>query len=125
MSTPSQDIASTLLSYTGPEKDAVRNAIIKLAGEDLSEMRHLVSRAQTGYRQILWEASAAEPAPSLLESVAGLTFYQRLHRLNRVQQWQEAVKHRDRTKALALLRQCAYNAVDSEKLIASEFSAPK
>lgn len=58
------DDEALLLTYTGPEPERVRRAIVSLAGGRGDELRTLVTAAQTDYRDVLcWEQQEHEGRP--------------------------------------------------------------
>lgn len=53
MERDSQEIARILELYTGPEKERVRAAVVKLAGKDIEHVSYYVSVAHESYEALL------------------------------------------------------------------------
>lgn len=119
-----KEIGRLLLSYSGPELDRVRSAIVRLAEDDPKKVAHLVERASQDYRDILYWLELKEEADREQRLLSGMTMNERLFYLQPVPEWDEAMAKHDRMVLAKILRRCAIDA-DSiptyiEKLLAAK-----
>jgi hypothetical protein len=110
----SSSLGEALLSYTGPEPERVRTAIVALAKDDLERAKHFLSRAREDYRDVLWWAELDAKEHEQLAALGGMTVNERLSQLGLMAAFDAAVTRGDVDSLKQLLRRCQLSDVDVE-----------
>jgi len=105
-----KEIGRLLLSYSGPEPDRVRSAIVRLADDDLKKVAHLVERASQDYRDILYWLELKEEEDREKRLLSGMTMNERLSHFKLFPEWDEAMAKHDKMILAKILRRCAIDA---------------
>jgi hypothetical protein len=121
MSPASQEISRLLMSYTGPDEGRVRDAIVKLAGDDLQKVSYYVYEAKQRHREVLLWADEKKEGESELEPLSAMTVNERFACLGLFSAWDAAVARKDAEKASEILRKCEVPEDVIPKIIDAEF----
>jgi hypothetical protein len=109
------------MSYTGPEEGRVRDAIVKLAGDNLLKVSYYVYEAKQRYRDVLLWADEKKEEKSQSEPLSAMTVNERFAYLELFPAWDSAVAHKDTKKASEILRKCEVAEDMIPKVIDAEF----
>jgi len=112
------------MSYTGPEEGRVRDAIVKLAGDNLQKVSYYVYEEKQRYRDILLWADEKKEEEGKLEPLSAMTVNERFAYLGLFPAWDAAVACKDLAKASEILRKCEVQEDVIPKVIDAEFKKP-
>lgn len=116
------EAVSILNKYNGSESERVRKAVVKLSYGSIEGLKYYIECAIRDYRDVLyWAEYPNEAGEALKKLLGGMTVNERLFHLELFDQFDAAVKQKNKNALKLILKKCHLSDENIEEIIKRKF----